>query len=265
MDTLYTMIQYYNTCTQYDTNYEIIEYILKNIDIINTLSISKIADETFVSKSTITRFVRKFGYKDFDDFRLSIHKFYHNNWNSSFRLNNNQLKTLKDEPELFFDEYSQSICDAIEDMKNIFDYRKVDFLIDEMMSKKCAIFAYNQPLQCAKEIQNDFLIKNRIIYVGETFEKQLNLAQSLTNQDLAIIFSNYGNYFNEHSQIIDTLTRQQVPIILITLNYHSPQSLIFKDIIYLSSKPFSAVGGYPMKLFTEYLIRRFIVKYNLSF
>lgn len=264
MNTLYTMVQYYNNCIEPDTNHVIIEYILKHIDIIDTLPISKIADETFVSKSTITRFVRKFGYKDFNDFRLSIYKFYHNNWNSSFRMSNNQLLSLQMKPELFLNEYAQAICDAIEDMKNIFDYRKVDFLIDEIMSKNCAIFAYNQPLLCAKEIQNDFLIKNKIIQVGESIEKQLSIAQSLTSHDLAIIMSNYGNYFNEYPQIINTLIQQHVPIILITLNYHSPQSLNFKDTIYLSTKSFSEVGGYPMKLFTEYLVRRLIVKYNLS-
>lgn len=74
--------------------------------------------------------------------------------------------------------------------------------------------------------------------------------------------SNYGNYFSEYKEIKDILIQNNVPIILITLNYHSPQLLNFKDIIYLSSQPFTSVGSYPMKLFTEYLVRRLRVKYK---
>ena len=62
--------------------------------------------------------------------------------------------------------------------------------------------------------------------------------------------------------IFPAFNTNNVPIILITLNYHSPQLLNFKDIIYLSSQPFTSVGSYPMKLFTEYLVRRLRVKYK---
>ena len=262
MDAFQTMVKYYNTCENKDTNYQIIEYILKHIDTINNMAITQIAEETYVSKPTITRFVRKFGYKDYDDFKKSIYNTYHKNFNSSFRLTDNQMYVLEKEPKKFLDEYADSICDAINDFKNYFDYTKIDFLIDEMMSKKCGIFAYNQPLNCAMEIQNDFFMKNKIIYVGESYSKQLEIAKSLTKNDLAIIMSNYGNYFSEYKEIKDILIQNNVPIILITLNYHSPQLLNFKDIIYLSSQPFTSVGSYPMKLFTEYLVRRLRVKYK---
>lgn len=261
MDAFQTMVNYYNNCIEKDTNYQIIEFILKHIDVIDRMSITQIADETFVSKPTITRFIRKFGYKDYDDFKKSIYKTYHKNFNSSFRLTNDQMYVLEKHPELFLKEYAESICAAINDFQEHFNYVKADFLIDEMMSKECGIFAYNQPLECAKEIQYDFFMKNKIIHVGESYEKQLEIAHSLTKKDLAIIMSNYGNYFDEYQDIKNTLVQNEVPIVLVTLNYHSPQSLNFKDIIYLSSKPFTAVGNYPMKLFTEYLVRRLRTKY----
>lgn len=156
MDAFQTMVKYYNTCENKDTNYQIIEYILKHIDTINNMAITQIAEETYVSKPTITRFIRKFGYKDYDDFKKSIYNTYYKNFNSSFRLTDNQMYVLEKEPKKFLDEYADSICDAINDFKNHFDYTKIDFLIDEMMSKECGIFAYNQPLNCAMEIQNDF-------------------------------------------------------------------------------------------------------------
>ena len=106
------------------------------------------------------------------------------------------------------------------------------------------------------------MVNQEIIYVGESYSKQLEIAKSLTKNDLAIIMSNYGNYFSEYKEIKDILIQNNVPIILITLNYHSPQLLNFKDIIYLSSQPFTGVGSYPMKLFTEYLVRRLRVKYK---
>ena len=81
------------------------------------------------------------------------------------------MYVLEKEPKKFLDEYADSICDAINDFKNHFDYTKIDFLIDEMMSKECGIFAYNQPLNCAMEIQNDFFMKNKIYFCSHTFEQ----------------------------------------------------------------------------------------------
>lgn len=63
MDAFQTMVKYYNTCENKDTNYQIIEYILKHIDTINNMAITQIAEETYVSKPTITRFIRKFTIK----------------------------------------------------------------------------------------------------------------------------------------------------------------------------------------------------------
>lgn len=103
MDAFQTMVKYYNTCENKDTNYQIIEYILKHIDTINNMAITQIAEETYVSKPTITRFIRKFGYKDYDDFKKSIYNTYYKNFNSSFRLTDNQMYVLEKEPKKFLD------------------------------------------------------------------------------------------------------------------------------------------------------------------
>lgn len=262
MDGFENMVDYYNKTTKKDTYYEIINYVLTHINIINKMPIAKIAEETYVSESTITRFVRKFGYKDFNSFKTSIYEKYHNDLNSSFRMRNEQLFTLEKKPETFLKDYGDAICEAIQDTVNTFDYLKIDLLIDDIMYHDCAIFAYNQPLTHAKEIQNDFIIKNKLIQVGETYDKQLQIASTLNKNSIAIILSNYGNYFNEHQEIVNTLIKNKVPIILVTLNYSSPKLFNFKTVIHLSSKSFSEVGGYPMKLFSEYIVRRLMVKYK---
>lgn len=254
------MLEYYNKQVDSDTNYEIINFILSNFSKIEAMSTQEIADKTFVSKATITRFVRKFGYKDFSSFKKEMYKVYHNDLNSAFRTSNEQLSLIETYPEKFIASYTESICEAIKDSASLFDYSKIDKLIDSLLNKKSGIFAYNQSLIFGKEIQTDFLIKNKVILIGETYEKQKEIAQSLDNESVALIFSNYGNYFKEYSEIIDLLIQNKVQLILVTLNYSAPILVNFDEVITLSSKRFSDVGGYPLKLFTEYLVRRVMVK-----
>lgn len=68
MNNFEKMIEYYNKKNEKNTNYEIIDYILSNLPRIDTLSTKEIAEKTFVSKATITRFIRTFGYDSFYDF-----------------------------------------------------------------------------------------------------------------------------------------------------------------------------------------------------
>ena len=253
------ILEYYNNATVKDTNWEIIRFLLSNLSNIENMSITEIADNTFVSKATITRFVRKFGYSNFQEFKQDIYNTYHNDLNASFRTSNQQLELLKHKPEVFLETYTESICEAIKDSTQLLDLDKIDTLINSLLTRQSAIFAFNQPLTYAKEIQKDFLIKGKLISVGETFIKQKQIAERLDKQSTAVIFSNYGNYFKDYQQIIDIVIQNEVQLILVTLNYSSPLLINFDEVIVLSSKRFSDVGVYPLKLFTEYVVRRLMV------
>lgn len=192
-------------------------------------------------------------------FKKEIHELYHEDLNSSLRTSNKQLNIIKNNPETFMETYTNSICEALKDTFELLDYKKIDCLISSLLSQKSAIFAFNQSINYAKEIQKDFLLKNKIIMVGETADKQKEIAGNLDNNSVALILSNYGNYFKDHNEIVDILINNNVKMILVTLSYSSPLLVNFDEIITLSSKRFTDVGGYPLKLFTEYLVRRLMV------
>lgn len=47
-------------------------------------------------------------------------------------------------------------------------------------------------------------------------------------------------------------------MILITQNYSSMKEFNFEEIIYLLSKRYSRIGNYPLRIFSEYILRRFM-------
>lgn len=261
MQNFENMVEYFNRETKNDSNYEIIQFLLSNLASIESMSIAQIANKTFVSEPTITRFVRRFGYEDFQSFKLSIGEIAKSDLNSSFRMTNSQLSTLKNKPELFLDEYGKAICEAIQDTVQTFNYGQVDKLIEDILNHNCSIFAYSQTLTYAEEIQTHFILNGKLIEIGKTYDKQLAIASKLSSNDLAIILSNYGGYIETHPKVIDRLIDNKVPIVLVTLSYSSPKIYKFESVIKLSSKPITEAGGYPMRLFSEYIVRRLRVKY----
>ena len=52
----------------------LLEYIKKNINDVSYKSISEIADESNLSKATITRFIQTMGFDSFKEFQIEIAK-----------------------------------------------------------------------------------------------------------------------------------------------------------------------------------------------
>ncbi len=55
-----------------ETEKEILEYMVENLDVLPKLSSRKLAEKTYTSPTTIVRFVKKLGYQNYNDFKYNI-------------------------------------------------------------------------------------------------------------------------------------------------------------------------------------------------
>lgn len=70
MDTiLHQLINYMNTNNKDDIYYQLAKVMIENIDMIAQLKIESLAELCFVSPSTVSRFCRKLGYRNFNSFK----------------------------------------------------------------------------------------------------------------------------------------------------------------------------------------------------
>lgn len=257
MDPITKLYHYYNTESNESTYYRIVEYVLTHIREIPTLSISSFADATFVSKATITRFCHFLGLDSYQDFKAYFEKSSHVSQLSFFKITGDQYQQLNREPAIFFKDYSDQIIASIQDTQATLDLLEVDKLIESVMnSPKVAILGYSDSLSIAKDIQLGCLLVKKIVTVPESEQKYLDVIQHFTENDLIIIISNYGNFFNHYHDYYQKILSKKIPLVLVTQNYASMDSFRFKQTIYLNSKRQLSVGNYPMRIFSEYFVRR---------
>ena len=75
MKSIRDMVAYYNTELERDTRYEVISFLLSQLGKLDQLSMSDVARETYVSKSTVSRLVRRFDFESYDEFLDEMHGF----------------------------------------------------------------------------------------------------------------------------------------------------------------------------------------------
>ena len=259
MDLFLKLLSYYNNQDNNQTYYRIIDYILHNLDKMEELSINELAEKTFTSPATITRFIHHFGYDKYASFRKEIKERNNPNLKSKFKLRESDINNLKDNPKLFIESYAQEVSNSISDISSTLDIKQIDrFLVRLYETKKIAFFGYDDSINIAKELQTGFLARKKVIEVAENFEKQIEIVNNYDESCLVVIIPSYGNYFDYYNDIYDQLVLKKIPMILITQNYSSMKEFNFEEIIYLLSKRYSRIGNYPLRIFSEYILRRFM-------
>ena len=78
-----------------ETEKEILEYMVENLDVLPKLSSRKLAEKTYTSPTTIVRFVKKLGYQNYNDFKYNIiSKLKNNNEESQITSHEKALSVL---------------------------------------------------------------------------------------------------------------------------------------------------------------------------
>lgn len=258
MKSVHDMISYLDTETERDTRYEVVSFLLAHLRDLDKLSLSEVARQTFVSKSTVSRVVRRFGFESYDEFLAVAHRFVSQDPSVTLRIAPDDLHAMKSGDGSYIDHYLDELCMALQDLKSTVDAETIDALIAQMMTRETALFATEQPLMIARDVQVAFLAAGRLIRVGDTASKRRQISHELSGDSLAIVLSNYGRYLEDNREVLEGLKSRGVGLCLVTLCYDGPSCLLFDQVIRLSGHGFSSVGSFPMKAFFKLVIRRLL-------
>lgn len=258
MKSVHDMISYLDTENERDTRYEVVSYLLAHLRDLDSLSLSEVARQTYVSKSTVSRVVRRFGFDSYDEFLAVSRRLVSQDPTVTLRIAPDELHALRGGDGSYIDSYIDGLCAALQDLKSTVDAETIDSLIEDVMTRETALFAIEQPLMIARDVQVAFLAAGRLVHVGETAGKRRQIAQELPSGSLAIVLSNYGRYLDDNREMLEVLKSRGVGLCLVTLCYDGPSCLLFDRVIRLSAHGFSGVGSFPMKAFFKLVIRRLL-------
>lgn len=221
-------------------NHNIASYILNNIDSLEQESISSIANECYVSNSSISRFCRHIGLKDFNELKDQIKKYR--------EINSNKFHYEDKNEKNYIDSYINQMIENMMLVKNSLDIEKINNLVNDIHQYE-NIYAFGclQSSYAALNLQADMITNGKIITTGLNILDQINFIDHSDENDLIIIFSKSGKYFEyAYRDYIPKFEKNNSKIYMITMNDHILKYPFIDEIIYYDCKEDYSSHPYPL-------------------
>ncbi|CAM3687687.1 MurR/RpiR family transcriptional regulator [Erysipelothrix urinaevulpis] len=198
---------------------DIAEYIKKNISNLKFTNLDELATATNSSNSSISRFVRKLGFENYQQMRISFHI----DHQSDFK---NKILPAKISPDDSALEISNSVfqtgINSLVSTQSILhesDLLKAVKILEK--AQNCIAFGMGGSTVIALNAYHRFLKSSLNCSIPMDFHMQLIQANRLNENDCALIISHTGRN-KDMIRIVDILNKNNVPIIVITSNVSSP-------------------------------------------
>lgn len=214
-DLVYRLLLFLNSSKNEDINYTIATTILHNINHISDMNINKLATICYTSPAAISRFCRKLGYSNLSEFKKSalINRSIYG-VGSTLHAKGMHLNISR---ENILDNMSQEIENEILSVKNSLDLKLVDSVIELIFSTpNVSIFGTQFSQSMAQELQRKLVIVGKLIYHAIDVQEQEKLAQSLTDNSLAILISPSGRFTLYHEKLWNKIKNSKATLVIIT-------------------------------------------------
>lgn len=214
----YRLIIFLDTASETDTNYNIAWYMAHNFSKVAKMGISQLAKECYVSPATISRFCRTLGYENYAHLKQECSSFSSDSKKFN-NLINVPLKMMKNKPKECTKIYANQVCTAVSKLSETLDWFVVDKVLKAIHdSDSVAFFGMQFSHSAALHFQTDLLMLEKFTMAYIETERQIECANSLDENSVAIIFTVNGNYARGNAKIIQYLKKSKCKIALITNN-----------------------------------------------
>ena len=159
------------------TNSAIAAFILEHLDEIKGMGITELAEVCHVSASTISRFCKEIGFDSYAELREIL-----------------ETSQLTAEPTS--EDPIDGIIESLEMVKRSLDIEKVRQLCREIARyQRVAAFGLLKAEAAAIDLQCDLLMQGKQIFTNVSYPQQMEYILSAGSEDLILIFSYTGSYF----------------------------------------------------------------------
>lgn len=234
-----------------EINYVLADYLLRNSDD-DSLSISRVADETHISKASVSRFAQSLGYDGFSELKrdLELVKFERDELILDFKATKNLNKSNQQTKEL------QTEFDIVtDDLKNYsqqINYDEIQKLCELIYnSKDIYIISTLIPNNLGNILQTTLLNAGKVTYSFPSIKQQLNIINQISKDDLALFISLEGSHISQREMTL-SITNSGATTVLITQNPEMKLSSLFDYIFSLGEHDIERTGKYKLLMFIEY-------------
>ena len=237
----------------------ILENIQKGME---DITILQLADMCYTSPSTISSFVKKLGYSNFNEFKMKCVE----RKNLGTEILSDNVKNIyfdsKDDKEVLIDLVDSINLSLMEFVEKL-DLNEIDNLISMIHDyKDVYFFGFHLSGYFMQHLQYHLFSLGKYVNFASQEISQEKLAEQTDENSLSIIFSVDGNYLRQKAQVFYSLKEKGGKIVLVTQNPALKMASQCDYVSYLGSYKSATEGRYKLHLFTEILINRYYQKYN---
>ena len=169
----------------------IADYMINHVEDIPNLSTREFAQKTYTSATSIVRFVKKLGYKNYNDFKYNIVSALKNIKSEDYRINSDEdILTL-------FNKLFESYQDVIQKTKEIINIKEFYEIMQFVTKTKYIdILANDTNATIAQYASHCLSGVGKIVNVYQETDKQLYFTLNATKDHLVFIVTKYSR--NEH-------------------------------------------------------------------
>lgn len=244
---IYTLLAYINNSLEKDINYSIANSFLENIHHIEGYSLEMAAEVCNVAPSTINRFCKRIGFRNFSNLRSSVayQGGMYEERDKNLSVDTFELK-LKENVEII-ERLSRVQLDRI--IKKIHE------------SKRIVILGFEKHQIQAMELQKQLFLLGKLCECNTNFFKQLEIVSHLTEEDMIITISIEGNILTEALAIKEKIKAANGKKLLITFSDPEKHQQIFDEILQCGKIDNSAVSSYTLLRLFDILIYHYQKRY----
>ncbi|WP_028042861.1 MurR/RpiR family transcriptional regulator [Candidatus Stoquefichus massiliensis] len=229
-------------------NYKIAKFIIENIHDLEEFSLTDFAQHCYVSNSSISRFCRDIGLRDFSALKTQIARYAieHAHAKGKFDFKEFDAPTLPQS-------YILSVIDNLKRLyQSSFEKDLNDLVKDIHQYKNVAAFGYMQSENVALNLQYDLQTNGKILFTCIKFIDQVEYINHADEDTLIIIFSESGTYFDRVFQRTKPFKqlKNKPKIYMITSNFSVTLPYIDGYIRYQSRRDFAS-HPYPLMIITD--------------
>lgn len=156
---------------------------------ISKMTIQELANICNVSKSKISKFIKKIGYEDFITFKAEI------SFNSNLQSKMNFHHLLHNINQMGINQYLETVVDDIHNLQKTLDIEHIDRLAEDLYKyDHVAAFGTLHSSVAAVQLQFRLAYKNKFIITMMNETKQKEFIETATEDTLIVVFSDTGNY-----------------------------------------------------------------------
>ena len=197
------LILAYNSADISDMNKSLLRAILKNLRNISHMSIYDLADDSFSSTASISRLVKKLGYKNYHYFQKDI-----TDCVNKYEFHNRiiPVETIS-EARTIEDVYFNIADQLLERMRNELDMSKISELAQAMHDSKRVILYDFDGGMSNRFLQFDLFMDGKLCEFYYEEQQIIKHANTLNQDDLVLVFTTKQLYYPDVDAVMDLVAR----------------------------------------------------------